>query len=63
MTKADKKIKDLCIEITIRNNNSTKKRNKELDKIKRFIKDSELFKGKTRALIKFINKMKKRKLK
>ena len=61
MTRIDSTIKNLCIEICLRNKNSINKRNKELDKIKVLIRSSDLFKGKKRKIIKLINNMKKKK--
>lgn len=60
--RGEKMIKDLCIDIIIRNNNSKERRNKELDKVKLFVRVSDSFKGRKRKLIKDINKLKKKKL-
>lgn len=51
-------IKNLCMQIKLKNLNDKQKNNKELNKLKDYIKNSDAFKGKKRKFIKIINSFK-----
>jgi len=48
-------MRTLCVKIVVKNKNSDKKRNKQLKELKKFVSNSDLFKGKKRRINKIIN--------
>lgn len=55
---AKKEIKNICISISIKNKNSPKKLNRELEKLKKFVSGCDLFRNKKREIKTLINKFK-----